>query len=86
MSKKPKITKHDLRRAKQGLCQIITGCDGPLLLPCGDKTDDPKACEEWKEVTLRKKDITSISEKGNPNIAKETFERVQKEFLERVGS
>ena len=68
----------DLQRGKMGLCQMLRGCDGPFLLPCGQKSDNEKYCEEWKMIPLMRKDITG---KGDDiEVSNETFKRIEKEF------
>jgi len=68
----------DLQRGKIGLCQRLTGCDGPFLLPCGLKSENPNYCEEWKKVPLFKKDI--IGKGDDIQISEETLKRIEKEF------
>lgn len=72
----------NLQRGKMGLCRQITGCEGPLLLPCGLKSDNKKYCERWKKVSLMRKDIKG---KGDAiEVTPKTFERIKKEFLSNV--
>lgn len=72
----------DLQRGKMGLCQLITGCDGPFFLPCGLKSDNKEYCEGWKKVSLMRKDIKG--KRDDIEVTPETFERIKKEFLSNV--
>ena len=75
----------DLQRGKMVLCQRLTGCDGPFLLPCGKKSDNPKYCEEWKKVPLRRKDIRGTGDNMTISVSavrfcNETLARIKKDF------
>ena len=69
----------DLQRGKMGLCQMITGCDGPFLMPCGLKSENEKYCEDWKKVPLKKKDLI-LNGDEDIQISPETLKRIEKEF------
>lgn len=72
----------DLQKGKMGLCQKLTGCDGPFLMPCGSKSDNEKYCERWKNVPLFRKDI--IGKGDNIQVTDEVFKRIKKEFLAKI--
>ena len=72
------MAKTILQKAKMGLCQRLTGCDGLFLLPCGKKSDNPKYCENWKKIPIKRKEV--FLEDGKINCSEETFARVEKEF------
>ena len=67
-----------LQKAKMGLCQQLTGCDGPFLLPCGKKSDNPEYCESWKKVPIKKKEVWMEGEEIH--CSAETLKRIEKEF------
>ena len=73
----------DMEKIKICLCQNIAACDGPFLLPCGSKSDNPKYCEDWKQILIEKEDEDKITvgENGNLNLPTEVFERIKKNFF-----
>jgi hypothetical protein len=72
-------------RAKSSLCRQITGCDGPMILPCGHKKDDPRNCEIWKQVHIKRNEFSIIDGKDF-EMATKTFNRVKRELLKYINN
>ena len=67
-----------LQNGKMGLCQILNQCDGPFLLPCGHKKDDPSYCETWKKIPLANKDLIIGDDDDDIYISRDKMESLIK--------